>query len=102
MTKRALAVGPAIGIHLKQPQIDTKLDFIGTVFGFKSANHNLAGLIIPLLQEVRNIEVHARIWTVEGDKSTARQYFLDFWQGFITLYLLQCSTVNIQGRRSWR
>ena len=47
-----LAVRPALGIHLQQTQIHAKLQLLLAIPGFESADHNLSGLIIPLVQEV--------------------------------------------------
>ena len=54
-----LAVGAALGVHLQHPQVHAKLNFLHTVPGLKSPDHKLAGLVIPLVQNRRNVEAHA-------------------------------------------
>ena len=56
----ALAIRPALHIHLEQSEIDTQLNFFLTVAARKTAHDNLARLIIPILEEVRDVEVHRR------------------------------------------
>jgi hypothetical protein len=43
---------------LQQAQIHAKLDFLAPVLGFEPAHDNLARLVVPLLQEIRYIEIH--------------------------------------------
>src|SRR3954451_7730197 len=56
-----LAVRPPLSIHLQQTQINPQLDFFLAVFGFESPDDHLAGLVVPMLQQIRYIEVHAEI-----------------------------------------
>ena len=53
-----LAVRPALRVHLQQAQIDAKLDFLAPVLGFEPAHNHLARLVVPLVQEMRYIEIH--------------------------------------------
>ena len=58
MAEGPLAVGTPLRIHLQQTEIHPKLELFLAIFGFESADHHLSGLIIPLVQEVRYVEVH--------------------------------------------
>src|SRR5882724_8417746 len=71
MSERPLAIGTPLGIHLQQTQVHPELDLVLPIFGFEPADHDLSGRIIPLVQQMCYVEVHARIWMAAGDKSTA-------------------------------
>lgn len=58
MAKGLLAIGAAEGVHLEEAQIDAELDFFLPVFALKFPNDNLPGLVIPRLEQMRNIEIH--------------------------------------------
>ena len=60
MAGRPLAIGPALRIHLQQAQIHAKLDLLAPVLGFEPAHDNLTRLVIPLVQEIRYVEIHER------------------------------------------
>ena len=60
MAEGPSAIRPALRIHLQQPQIDAKLDLLPPVLRFEPAHHNLTRLVIPLVQEMRYIEIHSR------------------------------------------
>src|SRR5438046_9997491 len=63
MTHRLLSVGPALRIHLEQTKIDAKLDLLHTIAPCEAAHDDLPGLIIPIVEERRDIEVHRRgVW----------------------------------------
>jgi hypothetical protein len=53
-----LAIRPALCVHLQQAQIDAKLDFLAPVLCFETAHDNLTRLIVPLVQEIRYVEIH--------------------------------------------
>ena len=55
----SFAVRPARGIHLKQAEVHAQLNLLGAVFGFELSDGDLTRLVIPLLQEVRDVEIHA-------------------------------------------
>jgi hypothetical protein len=55
----AFAVRPAFGVHLQQAQVHAQLYFLQSVFAPKFSDHHLARLVIPLVQQGRNIETHA-------------------------------------------
>jgi hypothetical protein len=52
MAERAFAIGPALGVHLEDAEIDAELDFLDAVLARKFPDNHLAGLVIPLLEEV--------------------------------------------------
>ena len=60
----------------QEAKIDAKLNFFCPIPAFETTNHDLAGLIIPVLEQMRNIEVHLQDSMgrpgvqVNGDKST--------------------------------
>src|SRR5437764_9242377 len=58
MAEGSLAVRTPLCIHLQQTEIHPKLELFLAIFGFESADDHLTGLIIPLVQEVRYVEVH--------------------------------------------
>src|SRR5712691_8588709 len=58
MAEGPLAVRTTLSIHLQQTEIHPKLELFLAIFGFESADDHLSGLIIPLVQEVRYVEVH--------------------------------------------
>jgi hypothetical protein len=58
MAKGPLAIRPALDEHLEQAQIDAELDFLAPVLGFEPAHNHLPRLVIPLVQEMRYIEIH--------------------------------------------
>ena len=68
MSERPLAIGAAFRVHLEQAQIQAKLDLLAPVLGLEPAGDHLAGLVLPLVQEIRYIEIHERNMAV-----TARQ-----------------------------
>ena len=45
-------------VHLEEPEIDAELDFFLAVFALKLANHDLPGLVIPRVEQIRNVEIH--------------------------------------------
>ena len=59
MAERLLPVRAPFGIHLQQAQIDAKLDFLPSVPGFEPPYNNLAWFVFPIIQQSRNVEVHA-------------------------------------------
>lgn len=58
MTERLFAVGPSLGIHLKHSKIDTELDLLDTITALEFSNNDLTWFVVPMLQEMRNVEVH--------------------------------------------
>src|SRR6266446_6842560 len=58
MAEGSLAVRTTLSIHLQQTEIHPKLELLLAIFGFESADDHLSGLIIPLVQEVRYVEIH--------------------------------------------
>ena len=58
MAKRPLAVGSPFRVHLENTQIDAKLNFLLPILAHESPNYNLARLVIPLLEQVRDVEIH--------------------------------------------
>src|SRR5438552_3084560 len=70
----ALAVGPARRVHLEQAEVHAQLNSFAAVFNFELADGDLPRLVIPLLQEVRDVEIHAlQIWTARCSKSTREE-----------------------------
>src|SRR5437879_11616299 len=58
MAEGPLAIRTALRIHLQQTEIHPKLELFLAIFGLESADDHLSGLIIPLVQEVRYVEIH--------------------------------------------
>ncbi len=58
MPHRAFAIGASISVHLEQSKIDSQLNFFLAVAPGKTADNDLARLIIPILEEIRDVEVH--------------------------------------------
>ena len=58
MAERPLAIRPALRVHLQQAQIEPKLDFLAPVLRFEPAGDHLARLVLPLVQEMRYVEIH--------------------------------------------
>lgn len=56
--KRPFAVWTALCVHLQKSQIDSQLNFFLAILASKLPHHHLARLVIPLLQQGRNIETH--------------------------------------------
>jgi hypothetical protein len=46
------AIGAPLGVHLKQTEIHAELDFFLSILADKFPHDDLAGLVIPLVQEV--------------------------------------------------
>ncbi len=53
-----LAIWPPLRVHLKQAQIQPKLDLLAPVLRFELTGDHLAGLIFPAAQEIRYVEIH--------------------------------------------
>src|SRR5207244_1802480 len=53
-------VGPPRDVHLQQAEVNPQLNSLGAVLGFEFSNGNLPRLVVPILQEVRDVEVHGR------------------------------------------
>src|SRR5439155_10559063 len=53
-------IWPPRGVHLQQAEVNSQLDFLGAVLGFELSNGNLPRLVVPILQEVRDVEIHGR------------------------------------------
>ena len=73
MAERPLAIGPPLHIHLQQAQIQPKLNPLTPVLRFEPARNHLTRLILPLVQEMRYIEIHRAIWRRGPGKSTIAQ-----------------------------
>src|SRR5216117_3193078 len=56
--ERAFAVRPTGGVHLEQAEVHSQLDLLGAILGFEFSNGNLPRLVVPVLQEVRDVEIH--------------------------------------------
>jgi hypothetical protein len=74
MAEGPFAIRPAFGVHLEQAQIQAELDLLAAVPGLKPAGDHLAGLVLPLVQEMRYIEIHkpnmeAAPWQVNGPRN---------------------------------
>ena len=67
MPKRALAIRASFGIHLQEAEIDPQLDLVLPIFGFEPSDDNLSRLIIPLVQQMRYVKVHAA--NMDGGKT---------------------------------
>ena len=65
VTVRPFAVGPALGIHLQEAEVNAKLDFFFAVFALEFPDDNLAGLVSPMLEEWRDIKVHGANMTAK-------------------------------------
>jgi hypothetical protein len=52
------AIGSAHGVHLQNAKIDAELDLFFAVFAFKFPNDDLPGLIVPRVEQMRNVEIH--------------------------------------------
>jgi hypothetical protein len=59
MPKRLLAIGPAFRIHLQEAEINTQLNLLSAILGLEPPDDHLARLVFPILQQSRNVEVHA-------------------------------------------
>ena len=72
MSHRAFSVRASLGIHLEQTQIDAQLNFLLAIASRESADDDLARLIIPILEERRDIEVHrGRVWRTPSSSQRA-------------------------------
>src|SRR5438067_5820140 len=58
MTKGTLAIRTPVGIHLEQSQVHPQLDFFDSILADKPPHDDLARLVLPLVEDVRNIEIH--------------------------------------------
>ena len=56
-----MAVAPPLSVHLQDPQIHPELNLLKAVFALESAHDNLAGLVVPVRQQVCDIEIHSLI-----------------------------------------
>jgi len=56
--ERTLSIGTPLSIHLQKTEVDAQLDFLLTVFTHEFPHHNLAGMVFPFIQDVRNIKIH--------------------------------------------
>jgi hypothetical protein len=52
MSKRLFPVRPAMRIHLQQAEVHSQLYFFLAIFADELPHHHLAGLIVPLVQEM--------------------------------------------------
>src|SRR5882724_4409295 len=59
-TEGSLAIGAPLCVHLKQAQIDAKLNFFLTILSDEFPHHDLAGMIFPFVQDVRNVKIHCQ------------------------------------------
>jgi hypothetical protein len=55
---RPLAVRPAFGIHLQEAQVHSKLELFFPISALESPYDHLPGLIFPVFQQTRYVEVH--------------------------------------------
>src|SRR5438309_1842295 len=85
-----LAIWTALGVHLKQAEIDAQLDFFGTILAGEFSNHHLAWLIIPVLEEVRNIKIHVANIMLRHTKSTKGELNLYNCFDGVQTYLTGC------------
>ena len=60
MAERPFAIRPPLRVHLEQAEIQPELDLLATVLRFEPAGDHLAWLVLPLVQEMRYIEIHER------------------------------------------
>ena len=51
-----------------------RLNFFATVFAFKFSNHDLPWLVIPVFQDMRNVEVHRANMTACKHQVNAWEY----------------------------
>ena len=58
MAEGSLAIGATLGVHLEQTKIDAELNFFLTILADKLPHHHLARVVIPVFQEVGNVEIH--------------------------------------------
>ena len=86
--KRPFAVRPPFGVHLQQPKINPQLNLFHAVLALKFPDDNLPGLIIPLIQQGRNIETHVINMDAAGRQVNALQY-------------VRCSTLAPQLGQTW-
>ena len=64
VAERLLSIGPAQRVHLQKPEVQPELDLFLAVFADKFPHDHLAGLVIPVIQQMRNVEVHGKsMWT---------------------------------------
>src|SRR6266498_4105064 len=54
----AFPVRSSRSVHLEQAEVHSQLDFLGAILGFEFPNGNLPRLVVPFLQEVRDVEIH--------------------------------------------
>ena len=59
IAKRPLPVRPAFGIHLQEAQVYAQLDLLSPILGLEPTDYDLPRLVLPLVQEVRYVEIHA-------------------------------------------
>jgi hypothetical protein len=52
------AIGSPGGIHLQEAEVNSKLDFLLSVFAGKPADYDLPRLVLPAVEEVRYVEIH--------------------------------------------
>jgi hypothetical protein len=72
---RLFAVGAAVDIHLQEPEIHAELDLRLAIPSGEFPDDDLPRLIVPILEEVRDIEVHRRgVWrTKSSSQRVARK-----------------------------
>jgi hypothetical protein len=58
MTKRLFSIRTSFGIHLEQAKIDTQLNFLRTITALKFPDNDLPRLVVPMFEQMRNVEVH--------------------------------------------
>src|ERR1700722_3891506 len=63
VAERTFAVGPAFSVHLQHAQVQAELDFFDAILAGEAADGHLSRLVIPLLEDMRDVETHA--WTIK-------------------------------------
>ena len=66
---RVLAVRAALGVHLEEAEIDAELNFVFAVLAAELANDHLPGLVIPLVEQGRDVKTHTPQYELLGAAS---------------------------------
>ena len=60
MAKGSLPIWSSLSVHLQQTEIDSELHFLSPVFAFELPHRHLPRLVIPVLKNLGDVEIHGR------------------------------------------
>ena len=58
MSEGFFSIGTAESVHLKKSKVHAQLNLFLPVLAFEAADDNLARLVLPLAEQVRNVKIH--------------------------------------------